>query len=291
MITFALFAGLLVVVTLALLLPPLLRSNRAAVLRQQSASNARSAANLAILRDQLAELQQERAEGTLAEADLTQAESELKRRLLEEATPQAEADAAVAQRQPARKTAVALVVLLPLLAFLGYGLFGNTKAFDPQARVEQKVTAEQVEGMVQRLAEKLKANPEDGKGWIMLARSYKVLQRYAEASEAYSHAGRLVDNDPVLLADWAETAARAAGGKFAGQPEKLLARALKLNPDEPQALMMGAVAASQRGDHATAVNYWEKLLPMVEPGSEDEQALKEAISQAKLAAGKKGKSR
>lgn len=291
MITFALFAGLLVVVTLALLLPPLLRSNRAAVVRQQSANNARSAANLAILRDQLAELQQERAEGTLAEADLTQAEGELKRRLLEEATPVADRDSEGATpRQPARKTAVALVVVLPLLAFLGYGLFGNTKALDPQARVEQKITPAQIENMVQRLSDKLKANPDDAKGWIMLARSYKVLQRFAEASEAYSHAGQLVDNDPALLADWAEIAARAAGGKFAGQPEKLLARALKLNPDEPQALMMGAVAASQRGDHATAVKYWEKILPMVEPGSEDEQALKEAISQAKQAAGK-GKSR
>lgn len=290
MMTFALFAGLLVVATLALLLPPLLRRGQAAKQRSANAEHARSAANLAILRDQLAELQEERAEGTLAAADLSQAEGELKRRLLEEATPAVAGDSA-APRQPARKTAIALVLLLPLLAFLGYGLFGNPKALDPQARVEPKITAAQIEGMVAKLSAKLKANPDDAKGWVMLARSYKVLHRFAEANEAYGHAGQLTDNDPALLTDWAEVAARAAGGKFAGQPEQLLARALKLNPEEPQALMMGAVAASQRGDHATAVKYWEKILPLVEPGSDDAQALKEAIAQAKQAAGKKGNSR
>lgn len=280
MITFALFAGLLVIISLALLLPPLLRNSRSAALQQQTADHARTTANLDILRDQLAELQQERAEGTLAAADLSQAEGELKRRLLEEATPSASGDNA-APRQPARKSAIVLTLALPLLAFLGYGLLGNPKALDPQARVEQRVTAAQIEGMVQKLSEKLKANPDDAKGWLMLARSYKVLQRFAEASEAYSHAGKLVDKDPALLADWAEIAVRAANGNFAGQPEKLLARALKLNPDEPQALLLAGAAAGQRGDNRAAANYWEKLLPQVEPGSEEEKTLKDAIAKAR----------
>ncbi len=286
MITFVLFAGLLLIAALALLLLPLLRQGRAAARQRESADSARATANLGILRDQLAELQQERADGTLAESDLHQAEAELKRRLLEEATP-ASTNNDSAPRLPARKTAVALLLILPLFAGLGYAYFGNPKALNPEARVEKRITADQIEGMVQKLSEKLKANPDDGKGWIMLARSLKVLQRYPEANEAYSHAGKLVDDNPTLLADWAETAVRANNGKFAGQPEKLINRSLKLNPDEPQALLLAGAAAGQRGDSLAAAKYWEKLLPQVEPGSEEAQTLKNAIDNARAAGNKR----
>jgi len=285
MITFVIFAGLLLVASLALLLPPLLRQGRAAARQRESAEQAR--ATLGILRDQLSELQQERADGTLDAADLAQAEAELKRRLLDEATPPATPASDDAPRRPARKTAFALLLILPLTAGLGYALLGTPKALDPEARSEKRVTAEQIEGMVQKLSEKLKANPDDAKGWVMLARSYKVLQRFSEASEAYSHAGKLVDNDPALLADWAEIAVRAANSNFAGQPDKLLARALKLNPDEPQALLLAGAAAGQRGDKLAAANYWEKLLPQVEPGSEEEKTLKDAIGKARAAGNSK----
>lgn len=290
MIPFVILAGLLVIVAVAILLPPLLRQRRAVDQRRDSADQARSTANLNILRDQLAELQQERADGTLADADLAQAEVELKRRLLEEAIPHAPAAASPVAGGPARKTAISLLVLLPLLAFAGYAYFGNPKALDPEARVEKRVTAEQIEGMVQKLSEKLKANPDDAKGWLMLARSYKVLQRFAEASDAYGHASQLVDSDPSLLADWAEIAVRAANGNFAGQPDKLIARALKLNPEEPQALLLAGASAGQRGDNLAAANFWEKLLPQVEPGSEEEKTLKDAIGKAR-AAGNQGKRR
>lgn len=283
-IPFIVGAVLLLTLTLAGLLWPLLRRRSSPA----QAAALHAARNVDILRDQRAELDRERADGSLSEADYLQAEEELKRRLLEEAA-NAEAVGTEAKAGPARRTAMILLFLIPALAGLGYSLLGNPKALDPRSHAQQpQITPQQIEAMVQRLADRLKDNPEDTQGWLMLARANKVLGRFDQASDAYSKAGSAVEKDPSLLADWAEIAVQAANGKFTGLPDKLIAKALKLNPTEPQALLLAGASAGQRGDHAASVRYWEKLLPLVEPGSEAEEAIKEAIANARLSAEGKG---
>lgn len=116
----------------------------------------------------------------------------------------------------------------------------------------------------------MKDNPDDEKGWIMLARSYKTLGRLQEAADAYAKGGKLLQENAALLTDYAETLASLSEGRFAGKPTQLINQALKLNPEEPQALIL-AVAAGEREDYKAAIGYWErKPLPMVEPGSEEE---------------------
>lgn len=75
----------------------------------------------------------------------------------------------------------------------------------------------------------------------MLARSYKVLGRMADAAQAYSHGGALLEGDPVLLADYAEVLSQV-NGKFDGKPTELLAAALEIDPNEPQALFLSGAA-------------------------------------------------
>ena len=82
----------------------------------------------------------------------------------------------------------------------------------------------------------------------------------------------------ALLTDYAETLASLSEGRFAGKPTQLINQALKLNPEEPQALILAGVAAGEREDYKAAIGYWERLLPMVEPGSEEETSLKEALA-------------
>ena len=124
MTQFAIFAALLLAVAFAFLLPPLWLG-----LRRQGAAD-RKAANLAIFRDQLAELEREQAEGTLAEADYQQARSELQKRLLEE-VDRSNDEEQPASQAPTRKTAIALLLALPLLALAGYALLGNPRGLDP----------------------------------------------------------------------------------------------------------------------------------------------------------------
>ena len=274
---FALVATLLVVAVAAYVLTPLWRGSREAV-----ASADRQAANLEIFRDQLSELDREQAEGTLAAGDYEQAKAELQRRLLEEARPEGQA---AATSNASRPLAIALMVALPVLAIAGYGLLGRPQAVDPATTTAKPpMTQAQIEAMVARLAERMKENPNDTKGWIMLARSYKTLGRVAEAAEAYAKVEKEIADQPDLLVDYAESLAMAGQGtrgSLRGKPTQLVEQALKVDPEHPHALLMAGAAAMERGDKAKAIAYWEKLLPMVDPGSEVETMLRGSIDKLK----------
>ncbi|MEF8698990.1 MAG: c-type cytochrome biogenesis protein CcmI [Candidatus Accumulibacter sp. UW20] len=271
MTAFILVAALLVIAVLAILLPPLWRSPG------PSSSADQREANLAIFRDQLGELERDRDAGSLAAADFEQARSELQRRLLDELPLPS---AGRPRASSSRRTAIALALVLPLAAAAGYALLGNPTALDPLQR-QARVSPEQIEKMLAGLVEKLQKNPEDSKGWVMLARSYKVLARYPEAAEAYRQAGALVEADPALLADYAEVLSEVNGGKLQGRPSELIAQALKIDPDAPQALLLAGAAASERQQYAAAADHWARLLTQVETGSDEAKALAAAISRAR----------
>jgi cytochrome c-type biogenesis protein CcmH len=278
MTQFAIFATLLIVVVAAFILPPLWLG-----LRAPKPQTDRKEANLAIFRDQLNELADEKAEGSLADADFEQARGELQRRLLEEVGG-GEA-AAASSHGPSRKTAIAILLLLPIVALLGYGMLGNPKALDPtQTVAPPQMTPEKINEMVASLAEKMKANPDDMQGWLMLARSYKSLGRFEEAVAAYAKAEKVINDNPDLLASYAEAVAMANGKGLKGKPAELVERALKLDPKHGHSLFLAGAAAMEAGDAKKGIAYWEALLPQVEPGSEIDQMLRQGIE--KMKAGK-----
>lgn len=280
MIQFALIAILLILVVAAFIVPPLWF-----VRRPPAGAADRQASNLAIFRDQLADLAAERQAGALADADFAQAEREIQRRLLEEVP--ADAGEADGSSVPSRKLAFVLVLLLPVLSLAAYGILGNPRALDPaQAVAQPQMTPEQINEMVGRLAARMQENPDDLQGWLMLARSYKTMGRYAEAGEAYGKAEKLVNEDPDLLASYAETLAMAGGKGLKGKPRQLVERALKLNPKHAHSLFLAGAAAMEAGDNKQGIAYWEALLPQVDPGSEIDQMLRSGID--KMKAGGKG---
>ncbi|MCC6656835.1 MAG: c-type cytochrome biogenesis protein CcmI [Rhodocyclaceae bacterium] len=275
---FLIGAALLVALTLLLLIAPLLRR------RAAGAEASRRAINAGIYRDQLAELERDFAGGGLDRHDYEESRRELQRRLLEDAAGD---EAAAAHGQPARKSALAIGLSLPIAAALIYFALGNLPALAPEEAKPPKFTAQQIEEMVAKLAERMEQNPDaDPKGWVMLARSYKAMGRYEEATRAFAKAGKLVDEDPHLLSEYAEALALATGGSLRGRPSELLARALKLDPDFPDALVLAGTAAYEREDFAAAAAHWERLLKRLPPESEDAQSLAESIKKARAAAQK-----
>ena len=275
MTPFAVFAFLLLLTTLALLFPGLWFGQR-----RRAVDADRKRTNLAIYRDQLAELEREHAEGSLATDDFEQARTELQRRMLEEVSPQDEAIVSTTQRS--RPTAMVLVFALPLLAVAGYALLGNPLALNPEKAVAQpQMTAEDINAMVEKLAARMQENPDDTNGWLMLARSYKMLGRYDEAVAAFGKAEKAVAEDPEQLASYAETLAMASGKGLSGKALELVNQALKLNPQHAHALFFAGMAAMERGDRSAAIGYWETLLSQVEPGSELDQMLRQGIEQMK----------
>lgn len=284
MTTFVIIAALIAVAAIARLLPSLLRARGKAPADNPDAD--RRAANLAIFRDQLDELERERAEDSLSAPDFEQAKRELQRRLLEEVRP--ETDDKSAGTGTSRKTAIALILIVPLAATAFYLRLGNPNGLDPlQTQPPSRASQQQIDEMLGKLVGKLKQNPDDSKGWIMLARSYKVLGRFAEAADAYGHALAVVDKDAALLADYAEVLSQTNDGKLQGRPAEFLDRALRLDPDEPQALFLAGAAASERLDFAKAADHWDRLLQQLEPGSEEETSLRAAVAKAREIATRK----
>ncbi len=278
MTQFFIFALLLVVVVAVFIVPPLWRKPR-----QNAANTERKQANLAIFRDQLAELDRELAEGSLSDTDHAQAKAELQRRLLEDVENEEATDQTEATATPSRKLAITIVVLLPIVGLLGYGILGNPRALDPTQTVAQpKMTPDQINAMVAKLAERMQANPDDMQGWLMLARSYKTLGRYEDAVGAYAKAEKSID-DPDVLASYAETIAMAEGKGLKGKPAQLIEKALKLDPKHGHSLFLAGAAAMERGDNKQGIAYWEALLPQVEPGSEIDQMLRSGIDKMKAA--------
>ncbi len=275
--SFYIYATLMILVAAAFVLPPLWLGQR-----NQTAKGERKETNLNIFRDQLADLEHARSEGSLSESEFEQAKSEIQRRMLEEIQPETATATGLSKQPGSRKTAIALLVLIPVLTAAGYAMLGNPKALDPvQTKAPQTMTPEQIDEMVARLAARLEANPDDLKGWLMLARSYKNLGRYAEAAKAYGKAERAVNEDPELLASYAETLAMAAGKGLQGKPMQLIERALKLDPKHAHSLFLAGAAAMEAGQNKKGIAYWEALLPQVEPGSEIDQMLRGGIEQMK----------
>ena len=278
----------LILLALALLLPTLLRRSAPAPGDTQPADARR--ANVAVLREQLAALDAERAAGVLDAEQHRMARIEIERRALDE--EQGAERPAVQLR--AGKTAWVLGVAIPLFVVLVYGVLGNVEALAPTPREDAasgapgEVTTAQIEAMVDKLAQRMegKTTPEAGdeQGWTMLARSYAVLQRYPEAARAYVRARALAPDNAQLLADHADVLAMTQGQSLAGEPSKLVARALQLDPKNLKALALAGSAAFERKDFAAALQYWGQAQQLAPPGSEFASGLESSIQQARSAA-------
>lgn len=194
------------------------------------------------------------------------------------------ADAPPAAPRPrggGRLPAWLITLAAPVLVVALYAALGNPRAINPLAR--QPVPDEAAETMVSQLAARLQANPDNPQGWLMLARSYKVLGRYAESANAWERAKDLVWNDADSLAEWTEARILAHGQRFDRRSQELLARAMSLNPEHAGVLLLRGLAALDRGDAAAAQKAFTTLRDQYPDASPDRNALDAALAQ--IAAG------
>jgi cytochrome c-type biogenesis protein CcmH len=269
-IAFSAIAVVLLLLALAIVLRPLLkRATSAVVVRSQS--------NLEIHRDQFVELQRDLASGSLSPDRYEQAKAELEKRVLDEGATPADARQAVT---PGKTAPIVVGVLIPLAAVLLYLYLGN-----PQGLVapdqSPAITPEHFQDMTAKLAARMEQTPDDAQGWAMLGRAYRTLERFAPANDAFAKAVKLKPDDADLLADYAESLGLAAGRSLAGEPTRLLDRALKLDPHNTKVLALSGSAAYERKDYAAAIRDWEAILKQPGISGELAQALQKAIDESK----------
>lgn len=238
--------------------------------------------NTAIYRDQIARLEQDRADNMIAEQDYVHARAEIQRRVIDDTR---DADDAAVARAP-KKTMLALGLLLPVAAASLYLFLGSPATLDPVNGPQRAATAQDMERMVANLATKLENEPDNLQGWTMLARSYKMMGRNVEAERAFERAGSFVDTDAQLLAIYADLAATNANGDFSGKPAQLIEKALRVDPQNAMALWLAGTAAFRKNEFELAIRTWERLVPQVEPDSDDSRMLQQGIDAAYAALGK-----
>ena len=210
MTAFIVIATVMVVIALAWLLWPLLRTS-------QRATVERHVANATIYRDQFADLEADLMRGSISEVQYTEAKAELERRLLDEARVDGSAPTVA---RGGRAPAIVIALAVPLLAGLMYWKLGAPDAFSPIATAPDaahQLTPDQVNTMVQQLAERLKKEPENVEGWLILARTYYTMRKFPEAAAAYEKLIQLVPNEPDLMADYADALAMSQGRDLSGQ--------------------------------------------------------------------------
>lgn len=289
---FWLIASAMTISVIALLLWPLLRRTTAVAMGEREN-------RLAVYRQQFAELEQDQKNGVLTAELYQQARSELERRLLDETGSADTAPAAAGWQVNSRLVAVVVAIVVPLASVALYWAIGNplaishpsAAAFSAQGNSDSdRMSAEGIESLLERLKKKLEQNPNDGVGWALLARSYVSMGRYSEAVTIYEKAVSLVSGDAQLLADYADALGVVQGRTLEGKPELLIQQALKLDPQNVKALMMVGTVAFDRKQYADAARHWVQARANLPSDAESEvlQELASAIEEAKGLAGEKG---
>lgn len=249
------------------------------------------AANLATLKNQILQLRKLHEAGVLSAVQFDEARAPLERQLLDGvlaggdlAGPVVVAKVATPERLSSRM-AVVLGAVVFAVAGAGYWWMGapsatgqiDVRAFaqpgGANAEAPHPTSADQIEAMTEKLAQRLKAQPDDAEGWAMLARSYTVLERHPEALQAYGKAVALRADDGQLLADYADALAVKNKRSLVGEPMTWVEKALRIEPKNLKALSLAGAHAFERKNYVGAVQYWDQV---VQIGPADSSYVKQA---------------
>ncbi|MEN8261164.1 MAG: c-type cytochrome biogenesis protein CcmI [Pseudomonadota bacterium] len=279
MTLFLIVAALLLLVALALVLPPLFKSGG-----ELAADRDRQ--NIDIARERLAELKADMSSGAVTRAQFDEARGELELSLYNDLHHGPEAG--VAKR--GRWAAVVVSIAVPLLAVGLYIVLGSPLAIGiPGMEIAQKASAEKqlaaIDQMVERLAQRLRVEPDNLQGWVMLGRSYKVLRRFPEAVEALKQAHRLAPGQPDIMLQYADALTMAAGGRLAGEPMRLIKAALALKPDDVTGLWLAGLSEAEQGNYDAAIGYWRRAEPLLADDPTSLEQVRALIVQAQRRAG------
>jgi len=248
----------LTAVIVGLLLRPLRKVRQEAVVPAE--------ADLAVYRDQLRELDAERDRGLVTDSEIESARAEVARRLLKRAGA-TEADAAplggdATSLSRARGIYITIAALLPVLGIGLYLVEGSPHLPDLpfHGRKMADVGRSNVGELIARVEERLRAHPEDGKGWDAIAPVYLRLQRYADAAHAFAEANRLEGENVRRLLGFAEATMLAGDGIVSEPVRKATLRVLELEPNRIEVRAWLALGKEQDGDLAGAAAEYRDIL-------------------------------
>ncbi|MBA1296549.1 c-type cytochrome biogenesis protein CcmI [Pseudomonas lurida] len=268
MIDFWLAAGLLLLVALSFLLIPVLRGRRAQ--REED----RTALNVALYQERVAELQTQQAEGVLDAAQLDTGRAEAARELL------ADTEGVEAPRESRLGKPLPLLAAF-LVPVLGLGLYLHFGASDKvELTREFAQPPVSLQDMTQRLERAAAAQPDSAEGLYFLGRAYMAQDRSADAAKVFERAVALAGRQPELLGQWAQAQYFADNKQWSPKVQTLTDEALKLDPKEVTSLGLLGIAAFEGQRYQEAIDYWSRLLAQLPPEDNSRAALQGGIDRA-----------
>ena len=242
----------LAAIAVAVLILPLFRG--------KSNAASRAVYDREVYRDQLAELERDRARGLIDAAEVEAARTEIARRML--ATERE--DGAAPVKSGARPLALAAAIAAPILALGLYVAFGSPHipdapfasrtASDNGAKAHAELTQR-----VATLAERLQKSTDDIEGWNLLARSLAALERYSEAVTAWRQIVRLSGGNPDATSALGESLVHAADGVVTPEAREVFERVRGMAPFDARAMFYLGLAEAQAGNGTAALQIWIDL--------------------------------
>lgn len=259
------------------------------LMRKQVASGITSdELNLAVFKQQLAELDNDLAAGMLDQARYDAARKDLEKELLSDVSEEAQQSDGKSSGQVMALSALAI----PLAALVIYLFIGSPEIIQrlasqpagmptastqspPQGGSMQNLPP--MEELVKRLAVKLQEQPDNQEGWIMLGRSYMAMNDSSAAINAFERAMEISDENIGLLLAYAEAIASNTGNDFTGRAAPMVEKAFQLEPENPNVLWIAGILAYQRADFQAALDRWSALREMLKPQSAELESVNSAL--------------
>lgn len=269
MTDFWIAASALLLVALAFLLLPILRGRRA------QAEEDRTALNVALYEERLAELTAQHAAGTLSDAQLEAGRADAARELLEDTENSDSPEIA----KLGRSVPLIAAVLVPLV---GYGLYMHWGASDKVQMARQfSEQPRTVEEMTAHLEQAVKEQPDSAEAWYFLGRTYMNQERPADAAKAFARVVELAGRQPELLGQWAQAQYFAGDRQWSEQLQALTDEALQADPQELTSLGLLGIAAYEEGRYQDAVRFWEQLVAALPENDPSREAIRGGIERAR----------
>jgi cytochrome c-type biogenesis protein CcmH len=224
------------------------------------------ASDVAIYKDQLAEIDRDLDRGLIAGGEAQAARIEVSRRLIEAdaavETSKARAPAATSATGRRRFASMLILVLVPVISLGLYGFLGSPAKPDQPllTRLAGSTKDASDDELVARAEAKLAADPNNGAGWDLMARVYVGLGRFDDARQAYTNAIRLLGPTPERLANYGVTLVAVANGMVTADAKSVFEQALRRDPKEFRANYFLGVAREQDGDKQGAIAAWQGLI-------------------------------
>jgi cytochrome c-type biogenesis protein CcmH len=232
--------------------------------------------------DQLQEVDRDRAAGLIGEAEAESARVEISRRLLAAADAEAKASAATAKQtfSHRRAAAIAVIVAVPAIALGFYLKLGSPAVPDQSAfaRTNAPLSDQSVASLVSQVEAHLARDPNDGKGWELLAPVYLRMGRFDDAVVARRKAIALNGDSAERESGLGEALVGAANGVVTDEAKLAFQRAVAADQNESKARYFLGLADEQDGNREAAAAKWHALLDSAQPGAQWTGFVREALA-------------